>query len=46
MLSVKGHESLLSIICRKNTSDNFYIDGQEGEPDIIDVLKENAYLFA
>jgi ATP-dependent exoDNAse (exonuclease V) beta subunit len=33
------------IICRKNTSVNFYTDGQEGEPDIIDVMKENAYLF-
>ncbi|WP_218418103.1 UvrD-helicase domain-containing protein [Alteromonas lipotrueae] len=34
------------IICRKNTSVNFYADGQEGEPDIIDVLKGNKYLFA
>lgn len=34
------------IICRKNTSVNFYTDGQEGEPDIIDALKENTYLFA
>ncbi|ABG39260.1 UvrD/REP helicase [Paraglaciecola sp. T6c] len=34
------------IICRKNTSVNFYTDGQEGEPDIIDILKENTFLFA
>lgn len=32
-------------ICRKKTSDDFYTDGQEGEPNIIDILKENRYLF-